>query len=319
MLKEICVKFKLLILSFMLLMLNACGSSNNSTNIEKINKTTTQLPVELQKLAFSTEGTLNAYITIDGDTANRKIMTIDRVNGSSATVSIGNLSLNVHDISISYEFTTLGGETYILADASKAVDLSSGVANLSFTSADYVFDRFDEDGDTVSNAKELIIGSSPVIANPHLFISPTDISMEENTIFTGYNAVASAIDGDSVVFNLSSINGQDNGLFNIDSTTGQLTFKIAADFEVPTDVDKDNIYEVSITASDGTNTIVQDIRITVNSIDGRPFITTWKTDNPGVTNDNQIKISTLGSGYNYTIDWGDQALNSSSRSLRKNT
>ena len=37
----------------------------------------------------------------------------------------------------------------------------------------------------------------------------------------------------------------------------------------------------------------------------REFITTWKTDNPGGTNDNQIIISPIGNGYEYTIDWGD--------------
>lgn len=33
------------------------------------------------------------------------------------------------------------------------------------------------------------------------------------------------------------------------------------------------------------------------------FITTWKTDNPGTSNDNQITIPTTGIGYNYDIDW----------------
>jgi surface protein len=42
----------------------------------------------------------------------------------------------------------------------------------------------------------------------------------------------------------------------------------------------------------------------VNSIQ-RPFITTWKTDNEGVSDINQVKITTAGGGYNYTIDWGD--------------
>ncbi len=36
-----------------------------------------------------------------------------------------------------------------------------------------------------------------------------------------------------------------------------------------------------------------------------PFITTWKTDNPGTSNNNQITIPTQGGGYNYTVDWGD--------------
>jgi len=38
----------------------------------------------------------------------------------------------------------------------------------------------------------------------------------------------------------------------------------------------------------------------------RPFVTTWKTDNSGVSEDNQITIPTFpGETYNYTVDWGD--------------
>ncbi|WP_179019933.1 BspA family leucine-rich repeat surface protein [Winogradskyella forsetii] len=33
------------------------------------------------------------------------------------------------------------------------------------------------------------------------------------------------------------------------------------------------------------------------------FITTWKTDNPGITNSTSIRIPTTGGGYNYDIDW----------------
>lgn len=42
----------------------------------------------------------------------------------------------------------------------------------------------------------------------------------------------------------------------------------------------------------------------------RPFVTTWKTDNPGVSNDNQITIPTFpGESYNYRVDWGDGTTN----------
>lgn len=43
--------------------------------------------------------------------------------------------------------------------------------------------------------------------------------------------------------------------------------------------------------------------VTVTSID--PFVTTWKTDNPGTSDDHTIMIPTTGGGYNYQVDWGD--------------
>lgn len=36
------------------------------------------------------------------------------------------------------------------------------------------------------------------------------------------------------------------------------------------------------------------------------FITQWKTDNPGMTEDNQIRLPTVENGsYDFTVDWGD--------------
>jgi len=44
---------------------------------------------------------------------------------------------------------------------------------------------------------------------------------------------------------------------------------------------------------------------TVN-VASRPFITTWQTDAAfGASDDNQIMIGTLGTGYDYGVDWGD--------------
>lgn len=63
------------------------------------------------------------------------------------------------------------------------------------------------------------------------------------------------------------------------------------------------IYTITYTATDAANNIRTATR-TVDVVPG-PFITTWKTDNPGTTESNQIKIGTAGSGYDYSINWGD--------------
>ncbi|MBT2161646.1 BspA family leucine-rich repeat surface protein [Zobellia barbeyronii] len=42
----------------------------------------------------------------------------------------------------------------------------------------------------------------------------------------------------------------------------------------------------------------------------RPFVTTWKTDNPGISGDNQITIPTFPEeNYNYSVNWGDGSTN----------
>jgi len=45
--------------------------------------------------------------------------------------------------------------------------------------------------------------------------------------------------------------------------------------------------------------------VNINVVGINTFVTKWKTNNPGKTNDNQIMISTKGQGYNYKVDWGD--------------
>jgi Raf kinase inhibitor-like YbhB/YbcL family protein len=55
-------------------------------------------------------------------------------------------------------------------------------------------------------------------------------------------------DGDTLSFALA---GEDAALFGI-SEDGQLSFDTAPDFEVPSDSDGDNVYSLTVTASDGT-------------------------------------------------------------------
>jgi len=48
-------------------------------------------------------------------------------------------------------------------------------------------------------------------------------------------------------------------------------------------------------------------RLTTSAYAPDEFVTTWKTDNPGASNDDQITIKTIPTTYtyNYDIDWGD--------------
>ena len=55
-----------------------------------------------------------------------------------------------------------------------------------------------------------------------------------------------------------SVSGADGDKFNIGDETGdnpgQLKFKKKPDYEKPTDADMDNVYEVTVQASDGKKT-----------------------------------------------------------------
>lgn len=68
-------------------------------------------------------------------------------------------------------------------------------------------------------------------------------------------------------------------------------------------------------AEEAKKNIIETYSWTINDA-GRlcPFITSWKTDNPGSSDDNQITIPTFpGAYYNYNVDWGDGTLSENVR------
>lgn len=66
-------------------------------------------------------------------------------------------------------------------------------------------------------------------------------------------------------------------------------------------------YQLTYQATDAAGNIATVVR-TVDVVAPRPFITTWKTDAAvGISNSNQVTISTRSGNYSYdySIDWGD--------------
>ena len=111
-----------------------------------------------------------------------------------------------------------------------------------------------------------------------------------------------------------SLSGVDAGLFHLVGTGSSviLTFNTAPDFEAPTDSGLDNIYNVTVSSSDGTNTATKELNITVTDVNETvsflvtPFVITVKTDNIGNSTNTQFKINTYSGfpaeDYNYSVD-----------------
>ncbi|MEO0612535.1 MAG: PQQ-dependent sugar dehydrogenase [Pseudomonadota bacterium] len=90
--------------------------------------------------------------------------------------------------------------------------------------------------------------------------SATAVDVPELVDASFYTATASDADGDAVTLSLSG--GPDAGVFALDGA-GALSFTAPPDFEIPGDADGNNIYEITLAASDGTATSSQTVRITV--------------------------------------------------------
>ena len=103
------------------------------------------------------------------------------------------------------------------------------------------------------------------------------------------------IDNSKVIYSLSE---GDWRLFGIDEYKGEFSFKELSDSE------KKATYRFSLIVDDGLGHIVEK-KITIYIDESKYFITTWKTDNNGTSDNNQITIPTIGDGYYYNVDWGD--------------
>ncbi len=112
---------------------------------------------------------------------------------------------------------------------------------------------------TVTNVNE-----APTIAGL------TNIAYAENS--TSDVATYTATDPESDDPITWSVSGTDAPRFTI-SSTGALTFKASPNFELPRDANEDNVYEITVNASDGNLTTPVDVAVTVTNSNEAPTVT----------------------------------------------
>ena len=78
------------------------------------------------------------------------------------------------------------------------------------------------------------------------------VSVAENTTVV---TTVTSTDPDGPAPAYSIVGGADASKFTINATTGALAFVTAPNFETPTDVGANNVYDVIVQASDGTTPI----------------------------------------------------------------
>lgn len=91
-----------------------------------------------------------------------------------------------------------------------------------------------------------ITASFSEILPPPQFNSPAIVSVRENQSGIVYIARATSSNGEQPTFNI--IGGDDQSAFSINSITGELNLIDAADFENPTDANRDGVFEVTLEA-----------------------------------------------------------------------
>ena len=128
----------------------------------------------------------------------------------------------------------------------------------------------DADGD---NVYEVVVSASDGSLTDTQTLSVTVANVNEAPVITsnggGATAAVAVGENDTAVDDRRSPSDPDSGvtyaiaggadaaLFAIDASTGALSFVAAPDFEAPRDADGDNVYEVIVSASDGSLTDTQ--------------------------------------------------------------
>ena len=139
------------------------------------------------------------------------------------------------------------------------------------------------------------------VDEPPVIRGLNEIETEEN--FAHFNAGWAARDPENATTTFRwSLSGTDADDFDISITTGAVTFKSTPDHEDPTDADQNNVYLVTVEASDGTSSEVGTfaVMITVTGVDEPPVIS-------GPDSDEVAENSTAVIGsYSATDPEGDQ-------------
>ena len=94
-------------------------------------------------------------------------------------------------------------------------------------------------------------------------------SVKENMLEVGTFTATDEDENDTITYSLK--NTQDFEQFSIDSNSGELLFNINPDYEIPKDVGGDNVYNVTITATDsGSKTAEHALTVTVEDVNESP-------------------------------------------------
>ena len=120
-----------------------------------------------------------------------------------------------------------------------------------------------------STTQAITIAVANIDEAPSFATTTQDLSVNENTSGSVYQAQASDPEQASLTY---SISGIDSSHFTIDPVSGDLTFVAAPDYESPSDSGADNTYDLTIAATDSIgNQAQQSLAISVNNLnDNQP-------------------------------------------------
>ncbi|HUP94198.1 MAG TPA: cadherin domain-containing protein [Burkholderiales bacterium] len=170
------------------------------------------------------------------------------------------------------------GATPLVWRGAQGSDADAGTARAAFahgvwTDADGNFLYADINGDGKADLKVQVsgVGLGDLVGvqenDAPTITSGDSASVPENTVAVVYDANATDPEGDAISY---SVTGIDAALFAIDSDDGELRFVGSPNFEAPADSGGDNVYNLTVVASDGFISSSQAVAITVTDENETP-------------------------------------------------
>jgi uncharacterized protein (DUF2141 family) len=151
--------------------------------------------------------------------------------------------------------------------------------------ADGDLDALIGEQDGTLNYFESVVNTAPTIA------SGATATFAENGTGTAYQVIATDPESNPITYGLNQTG--DWNLFNINSATGLVTFKTAPNYESPTDAGANNVYDITVTASDASLTTSKAVAITVTDVNPENFVTTLNQDQFALGTGDDSLTSTL--------------------------
>ena len=233
---------------------------------------------------------LRPYLVINYEAPIAPVIT-SNAGGASASVSIAENTSAVTTVTATDADSTASELSYSIvggADAAKFT-INSTTGALSFLAAPNYESPTDAGGNNVydvtvqvsdgflTDTQAIAVTVTPVNDNTPVITSGATANVAENSTAV-MTVTATDADLPAQTLTYSIVGGADAAKFSINSSTGALSFATAPDYEAPTDVGSNNVYDVTVQASDGTLSSTKAIAVTVTAVnDNTPVITSGAT------------------------------------------
>lgn len=221
-------------------------------------------------------------VTISINNLNETPTNISLDNASVAEnqpsgTTVGNLSTTDPDTGNTFTYSIVGGDAASFSISGNQLKTAASFDYETKNSYSVTIRSTDQGGltfDKIFTVSITNVNEAPTITAPNSG-NAYSANVAENTTSVA-DVDATDIEGSTLTYSLS---GTDAARFTINSTTGVVTFTTAPDFETPSDVGGNNVYDFIVTVSDGSLSDTQDFNITVTNANEPPVITAPNSGN----------------------------------------